>query len=106
GQLLRGDLARPLLVPRIEEREEEDDGERFDFLESEPAIRAAERVLVERDDDLAAVIEPLGHADPPAPRTDRGRRREGGIPDVLLVAAAELDLVAMAFARHEPGHRA
>ena len=57
-------------------------------------------------DDVALEVEPLGDAVAPAARADRRRRREGRVPDVLLVAAADLDLVAVALAGDEPGHRA
>src|SRR5262249_35873939 len=51
-------------------------------------------------------VEPLRDTDPAPARTDRRRRRRGGVPDVLLEAAAKLDLVAMPVARDEPGHGA
>ena len=81
------------------------DRERLDALQLHAPQRAPHRVLVERHDDVALEVEPLGHAVALAARTDRRRRRQRRIPDVLLVAAPDLDLVAMAVAGDEPGRR-
>jgi hypothetical protein len=106
GQLLRRDLADALLVARMDEREQEDDRDRLDLLKRQARERSPDRVLVERHDDVTLEVEPLGHADAAAPRADRRRGRRRRVPDVLLEAAPELDLVAMAVARDQAGHRA
>ncbi len=106
GQLLACNLSHAPLVRRAHEREEQHDGEGFDALLSHAPAGTAHRLLVERDDDPAFVVEALGHAVAPAAGTDRRRRGERGVPDVLLEAAPDLDLVAVALARDEPRHGA
>ena len=75
GQLFGRDLAHASLVRGVDEREEEDDGERIDALELHATERAPDRFLVERHDDAALEVEPLGHAVAPSPRADRRRSR-------------------------------
>ncbi len=55
------DARRAALVIGIEEREEEAHRDRLDALVRQTPHRAGERRLVERRQDFAAVIEPLGH---------------------------------------------
>jgi hypothetical protein len=81
----------------------ENDRQRLDALPLHAPQRAAHRLLVERRDDVALEVEPLRHAVALPPRADRRRRRERRVPDVLLVAAPDLDLVAMSRAGDETG---
>ena len=103
---LGDDLAHALLVGGIQEREQEAHRDRLDALAAQPAHRLAHRVLVERRHHRAAEIEPLGNAEAVAPARDRRRRRERRIPDVLLEAAADVDLVAVALRGEQAGLRA
>jgi hypothetical protein len=70
--------------------------------------RSARRdgLLVERHHDVALEVEPLGHAVAPPARTDRRGGGSAGSQMSLLVAAADLDLVAVPVAGDEPGDRA
>ena len=104
-QLLRRQLADAQLVDRVDEREQQHDGERLDALLPHATERATHGLLVERHDDVALEVEALGNAVALAARADRWRRRQRGIPDVLLEAAPDLDLVAVAVAGDEPGDR-
>ena len=106
GAFLLGDLAHALLVLRVDEREHEDDRQRLEAELLQAPQRGAHGGFVERHDDLAFVVEPFGNADAPAALRDRRRRRQRRVPDVFLVAAAQLDLVAMALRGDQPGHRA
>src|SRR5439155_20895609 len=83
--------------------EEEDDRERLDALALHAPAGAAHGLLVERRDHVALEVEPLGDAVAAAARADGRRGRLRRVPDVLLVAAADLDLVAMALAGEEAG---
>ena len=105
GPLLAHDLGRALLVHRVGEREQKHHRERLHPLVLEPLDRGSHRRLVERDHDVPLKIEPLGDADAPPPRAERERRRQGGVPDVLLEAAAELDLIAMPLRGQQGRHR-
>jgi hypothetical protein len=51
----------------------------------------------------AVEAHPFGDAEPAAARHQRGRRRQPHVPDVLLVAAPQLELVAEAVGGEEPG---
>src|SRR5262249_39939238 len=101
GQLLGGQLPHPALVRRVDEGEEQDYRQRLDALPLHTPQRTPDRLLVERRHDIPLEVEPLGNAVALPARADRLRRRERRIPDVLLVAAPDLDLVAMAFAGDE-----
>src|SRR5581483_11670236 len=92
-----------------DERVEEAHGDRLDALVPQLLGGAADRVLVERDEHVAGVANPLGHAEPPAARHERPVRRHEDVEhrDVEVAkTAAHLDHVAEVLRRDHPGRRA
>src|SRR5439155_14821640 len=59
-------------------------------------------VLVQLLQNVALVVEPLFQRQPETTGSDLERPRRGWIPDVLLVSAAQLDLVATPFRYEQP----
>ena len=66
-----GNLPYPVLVLRVDEREEQTDRDALGARRDEPVERGPHRAFVERLDDLAARPDPLPHPDP-----HRARREE------------------------------
>ena len=78
-------------------------GARFDVPRMRRALDEGHLLATEVADYLAARGLPFRQAH--AAAGDRRRRRVGRVPDVLLVAAAQLDLVAKALGDDEPRRR-
>ena len=103
GELLENELAGPPFVVRVDEAEEEADGDRLDAQLLEALHAPPYGHLVEREHDVALEVTAFGNRDPGPATGNRMGRRVGRIPDVLLVVAAQLDLVAVAFGGQQPG---
>ena len=71
GELLEDELAGPPLVVGVHEAEQEHDGQRLGPELAQPADAAPHRVLVEGEQHLAGVVDPLGDGDAGAPAGDR-----------------------------------
>ena len=94
--------ADALLVDVVEEREHEAHRDRLDVPEA--ADRADEGVelrLVERGDDLALGVDPLGDLEAPPPRDEDRRRVLEEVVEVRARGAPELEHVAEAARRDE-----
>ncbi len=103
GELLENELAGPPFVVRVDEAEEEADGDRLDTQLLEALHAPPYGHLVEREHDVAFEVTALGNRDPGPATGNRVGRRVGRIPDVLLVVAAQFDLVAVAFGGQQSG---
>ena len=89
GELLADDLRDPLLVRRVEEREEEADADGLDAGLLQRAHLLAGALLVERHEHRAVAGDPLGHGEPVAAADDRI-----GLPrEILVVREVERLLV-------------
>ena len=97
GELLEHDLARAPLVLGVHEREQVHDRDRAHAELLQPLHAAAHGVLVERQEHLALEVHALADRDARPPPGDRDRARVVRVPDLFLVAAPQLDLVAVAF---------
>ena len=106
GELLGDELGEALLVDRVHEREQGADRHGLDALARQTSDGAARGLLVEGRVDRAVEADALRHAEAPAPRYDGARRLQADVPDVLLVPAPQLDLVAKAVGGEQPRHRA
>ena len=103
GELLPDDLGGPELVIGVHEAEQEHhrDGLTAQGLQSLHA--AADRVLVHLEQDVALEVDPLRDRDAGPTAGDGDGRRRGRVPDLLLVDATHLDLVAVAFGDEQAG---
>ncbi len=109
-RLLAHDLGDAALVRRIHVREQQADADRLDLVLDERLGRRAGLVLVERDHDVAELVDPLGDAMRAPPRHQRigmmmGDRVEPigiGIVGPGLQAAAHEDHILDALGRDEP----
>ena len=63
-------------------------------------------VLVEREQHVALEVHAFRDRDAGPPARDRDRARIVRVPDLFFVAAAQLDLVAVALGHEQPGGRA
>ena len=110
GNLLGDDLRGPALVLGVEVGEEEADRDRLDAVLSELACDSPHVLLVERLEDLARRRhDPLDDDLPMAPLDERPRLPGDVLHDRVVLralVAADVDDVAKAARRHEPGHRA
>src|SRR5262249_20716291 len=99
GELRLQDLLRAALVRRVDGRVDEDDRDGLEPDAPDAARDPAHALLVERDDDLAAIVEPLVDLEAVAARHERRRRLPPEVEHVLAVAAADLEDVAEAARR-------
>jgi hypothetical protein len=72
----------------------------------QPLDAATNRFFVERFHHLALEVHPLRDRDAGAAARDGIRRRIGGVPDLFLVDAAHLDLVAVTLGHQQARRRA
>ena len=94
-QLLVRDLLSTPLVRRVEERPEEGDGDRLDPLVAQLPDRLADVLLLQRNDRVAGLIDPLAYRPPQVAVEQRPRRRRAKVPAVGLVALAEPQNITM-----------
>ncbi len=106
GKLLPDDLGGAPLVLRVHEAEQEHHRHRLHAELLQTPHAAADGVLVERREHLAAEVHSLGDGDARPPARDGRRGRVRRVPDLLLVDAAHLDLVAMPLGHEQAGRRA
>ena len=97
--------SRPQLMGRVGEAVHEQHRDRRAAELSQALHALAHRVLVEGKDDAALEVDPLGDRDARPPPGDRQGSGIGGVPDLLLVHPAHLDLVAVTAGDEEPGVR-
>lgn len=103
GVLVPDDLTGPELVRRVQVRVQERHGDRGHPEGAQPGRGLADRLLVEGRLHLAFGVHPLRDLKSDPPAGDGIRRRVGGVPDLLFVAAPELDLVPEALGDQEAG---
>ncbi len=109
GELLAHDRRDPLLVLGIEEREQQADGHRLDLLALEAAHLGAHLVVVERDQDVAVLVDALVDGEPEAAPHDRLRLPRQVLPERevhRLLVARDVQDVAIALGRDHPDLRA
>lgn len=101
GQLLVQDFARATLVDGIAVGVHEADRDRFDPVARQRAGNLAQPSFVERQEPLAAGVDPLAHFVAQMARHDRGRTLERQIIEVVARLVAHLEDVAEALGRDE-----
>ena len=106
GELLADDLRGAAFVRGVHEGEEEHHGDRAHAERLEAPDAAAHRVLVELEHHVALVAHALGDGDAGAAPGDGQGSGVRGVPDLLLVDAAHLDLVAVTLGDEQPRGRA
>ena len=105
GELLAHDRRDALLVHRVEEREEQADGDGLDLLGLEAANLRAHLVVIERDEDRAVLVDALVDRQPEAPPHDRLRLPRQVLPERevhRLLVARDVQDVAVALGRDHP----
>ena len=100
GQLLLEELAHPLLVLGVGVGVDEADGHRLDLAAAQDPGDAPRVGLVQRLDDVAAVVDTLAHLEAVAAAHVRRRDVLVGVPEVFLRPAPDLDHVAEPRRRH------
>ena len=103
GVLVHDHLPGASLVLRIQIRVQERNGDRGHAEGTETGGCLAHPFFVQRYVHRPFRSETLGHLEPHAPAGDGWGRFEGGVPDVLFEAAAQLDLVPVALGDDEAG---
>ena len=109
GKLFTDDLGHPRLVLRIDEREQEADGDSFDAGVLERTHLGASLLLVQRHEHGTVLDDSLGHRQPIAPPHDRV-----ALPRQILVVReverllvpCDVEDVAVALGREHPHPRA
>src|SRR6266702_7629094 len=91
---------------RVHEREYQADRNRLHVLFAQSPAALAHRVFIQWLVDGAIGQDPSWNGQAPAPRSDLLWRGQANIPDILLEAAAILDLIAKPFRGDEAGQRA
>ena len=104
--LLADEFERAALVGGVDEREQVHHRDRRAAELLEPLDAGAHGVFVERQEHLAVVRTPFGNRDADPPPSDGDGSRVRRIPDLLLVHATHLDLVAMPAGDEQTGRRA
>ena len=104
-ELLAHDRRDALLMLGIEEREQQADGDRFDLLLLQPAHLGAHLVVVERDEDVAVLVDALVDCEPVAPPHDGLRLPRQVLPERevhRLLVPGDVQDVAIAPGRDHP----
>ena len=108
GELLADELGHALLVLRVEEREQEADGDRLDPRRLQLAHALPRALLVERHEHGAVLQDPLGHRQPVAAPHDRVPlpRQVLVVREVQrLLVPCDVEDVAVALRRDQPDRR-
>ncbi len=103
GIFIENDLPCTQLVIGIEIRVQEDDRDGSDAEGPKARRGLSDGLLVQGDVDLPFGRQSLPHLEPNPAAGDRGRRGQRRVPDVLLEATTQLDLVPESLGHQEAG---